>query len=213
MAPLTRNRSHSDGTPTELAQTYYNQRASAGLIITEATQISAIGKGYVDTPGIYTDAHVDGWKQITNAVHAGGGSIFCQLWHVGRMSHASVLLDGKSPVAPGAIEADAEVFTEDGFQKCSEPVALSIAEIKSTVADYKHAAKYAKEAGFDGIEVHSANGYLLDQFLQDGTNKRDDAYGGSLENRTRLLSEILDAVLDIWPENRVGVRLLSLIHI
>lgn len=207
MAPLTRNRSHSDGTPKDMAQIYYNQRAAAGLIFSEATQISDIGKGYLDTPGIYADDHVKGWKPITDAVHAGGGLIFCQLWHVGRISHVSLLPDGKSPVAPSAIQADAQTFTADGFQDCSEPVALTKDGIAETIADFKHAAQCAKLAGFDGIEVHSANGYLLDQFLQDGTNKRDDEYGGSLENRTRLLREVLSAVSEIWPRNRIGVRL------
>jgi len=207
MAPLTRNRSHADGSPTELAQLYYHQRAAAGLIFSEATQISDIGKGYLDTPGIYTDKHVEGWKPITDAVHAGGGLIFCQLWHVGRISHVSLLPDGKSPVAPSAIQADAQTFTADGFQDCSKPEALTKDGIEKTIADFVTAAKCAKEAGFDGIEVHSANGYLLDQFLQDGTNKRDDEYGGSLENRTRLLREVLDAVSEVWPKNRIGVRL------
>lgn len=212
MAPLTRNRSNSDGTPTEMAQIYYNQRAAAGLIFSEATQISDIAKGYLDTPGIYTKDHVKGWKPITDAVHAGGGLIFCQLWHVGRISHVSLLPDGKSPVAPSAIQADAQTFTADGFQDCSEPVALTKDGIKDTIADFVTAARCAKEAGFDGIEVHSANGYLLDQFLQDGTNKRDDEYGGSLENRTRLLAEVLEAVSEIWPRNRIGVRLSPLGH-
>lgn len=207
MAPLTRNRSHADGTPKEMAEIYYNQRASAGLIFTEATQISDIAKGYLDTPGIYTDKHVEGWRAITNAVHAGGGLIFCQLWHVGRISHVSLLPDGISPVAPSAIQADAQTYTAEGFQDCSKPVALTKDGIAQTIADYKHAAECAKRAGFDGIEVHSANGYLLDQFLQDGTNKRDDEYGGPLENRTRMLREVLEAVLDVWPSSRVGVRL------
>lgn len=212
MAPLTRNRSHADGTPTEMAQIYYNQRAAAGLIFSEATQVSDLGKGYLDTPGIYTDKHVKAWRPITDAVHAGGGLIFCQLWHVGRISHVSLLPEGKSPVAPSAIQADAQTFTADGFQDVSEPVALTKEGIQQTIADFVTAAKCAKEAGFDGIEVHSANGYLLDQFLQDGTNKREDEYGGSLENRTRLLSEILAAVSKVWSKDRIGVRLSPLGH-
>lgn len=207
MAPLTRNRAQSDGTPSAMAQSYYRQRASAGLIFSEATQVSDLGKGYLDTPGIYTDAHVEGWKKITDAVHAGGGRIFCQLWHVGRISHVSLLPDGASPVSSSDLQADAQTFTANGFEPCSKPEALTTDGIQKTVADYVHAAQCAKDAGFDGIEVHAANGYLLDQFLQDGVNTRSDTYGGSLENRMRLLEDILDAVKDIWPAGRIGVRL------
>ena len=206
MAPLTRNRSQSDGTPKSMAEIYYNQRAAAGLIISEATQISDMGKGYIDTPGIHKDAHVEGWKKIVDAVHAGGGRIFCQLWHVGRISHVSLLPDGKSPVSSSAVRADTQTFTEDGFVDCSDPVALTAEQIDSLVDDYEHAARCAKKAGFDGVEVHSANGYLLDQFLQDGVNKRDDEYGGSIENRMRLLGRVIDRVKDVFPANRVGVR-------
>ncbi|GFE63214.1 alkene reductase [Litoreibacter roseus] len=207
MAPLTRNRAQGDGTPTEMMVEYYRQRASAGLIISEATQISAMGKGYIDTPGIYKDSHVTGWKKITDAVHASGGRIFCQLWHVGRISHVSILPDGHQPVSASAIAADAQTFTENGFEDCSEPVALDAAGIQETISDFEAAAKAAKEAGFDGVEVHAANGYLLDQFLQDGVNKRDDAYGGSIENRMRLLEDVLDVVNGVWSPGRVGVRL------
>lgn len=207
MAPLTRNRAQGDGTPKDMAQTYYRQRASAGVIFSEATQISDIGKGYLDTPGIYTDAQVAGWKKITDAVHAGGGHIICQLWHVGRISHTSLLPDGESPVSSSDIQADAQTFTANGFENTSKPEALSIDGIKQTVADYVHAAQCAKDAGFDGIEVHAANGYLLDQFLQDGVNTREDAYGGPVENRMRLLEEVLDAVAEVWPKARTGVRL------
>ena len=206
MAPLTRNRSQSDGTPKEMAQTYYHQRASAGLIISEATQISAMGKGYIDTPGIYTDAHVAAWKKITDAVHSGGGRIFCQLWHVGRISHVSLLPDGNQPVSASDIAADSQTFTANGFEKCSQPVALDEAGIAATIDDYANAAECAKRAGFDGVEVHSANGYLLDQFLQDGVNQRNDRYGGSIENRMRLLGEVLDRVTQVFPADRVGVR-------
>lgn len=206
MAPLTRNRSQADGTPREMAQTYYHQRASAGLIISEATQISPMGKGYIDTPGIHSDAHVTEWKKITDAVHAGGGRIFCQLWHVGRISHVSLLPDGNQPVSSSDIAADSQTFTANGFEKCSPPVALDEAGIAATIDDYAHAAECAKRAGFDGIEVHSANGYLLDQFLQDGVNRRTDGYGGSIENRMRLLGEVLDRVTKVFPADRVGVR-------
>lgn len=207
MAPLTRNRAQPDGTPKDMAQLYYHQRASAGLIISEATQISDMAKGYLDTPGIYKDEHVSGWTKITDAVHAGGGRIFCQLWHVGRISHVSLLPEGKSPVSSSDLLADAQTFTANGFEACSKPEALTIEGIKQTIQDYAHAAKCAKEAGFDGIEVHSANGYLLDQFLQDGVNTRDDEYGGSIQNRMRLLVEVLAAVEAVWPKGRIGVRL------
>ncbi len=207
MAPLTRNRAHGDGTPRDIAATYYGQRASAGLILSEATQISAMAKGYKDTPGIYTDAHIAAWKKITDAVHAAGGRIYCQLWHVGRISHVSVLPEGKQPVSSSDIQAKAQTFTEEGFQDVSKPVALDKAGIEQTIADYVTAAQAAKEAGFDGIEVHSANGYLLDQFLQDGVNTRTDEYGGSIDNRMRLLTEVLDAVSKVWDNTRIGVRL------
>lgn len=207
MAPLTRNRSHSDGTPKQLARTYYHQRSSAGLIFTEATQISAMAKGYLDTPGIYTEKHIEEWRGITDAVHSGGGLIFCQLWHVGRISHSSLLPDGRAPLAPSAIQADTKTFTANGFEKCSKPIAMTKEDINQTLRDYKIAAECAKKAGFDGVEIHSANGYLLDQFLQDGTNNRDDEYGGSIENRLRLLNEVIDVVSSVWPKTRIGVRL------
>ncbi len=207
MAPLTRNRAASDGTPKELAQTYYAQRASSGLIVSEASQISAMGKGYFDTPGMFLESHVNSWRKITDAVHAAGGRIVCQLWHVGRISHTSLLPGGRSPVGPSAITADSCVFNEEGFQDCSAPVALDENGIAGVVSDYRNAAQAAEDAGFDGIEVHAANGYLLDQFLQDGTNKRSDRYGGSFENRMRLLNEVLDAVKGVWQPGRVGVRL------
>jgi N-ethylmaleimide reductase len=207
MAPLTRNRAQADGTPGELAERYYAQRASAGLIFSEATQISPMAKGYIDTPGIYTPEHVAGWKKITSAVHAAGGRIFCQLWHVGRISHVSLLPDNQPPVSSSAVRAEAQTFTENGFEDTSEPVELPLEDIPALIADYRHAAKMAKEAGFDGVEVHGANGYLLDQFLQDGVNRRDDAYGGAPENRMRLLCEVIDAATEVWGADRVGVRL------
>lgn len=210
MAPLTRNRAKPDGAPHPMAAVYYGQRASGGLIISEATQISAMGKGYINTPGIHTDEHVAAWRPITEAVRAGGGRIFCQLWHVGRISHTSVLPDGRSPLSASAVKADAQVMTEAGMQACSEPVALDLDGIKRVVRQYASAARRAIDAGFDGVEVHSANGYLLDQFLQDGVNQRDDRYGGSVDNRARLLFEVLDAVCEVCPSDRVGVRLAPL---
>ncbi len=207
MAPLTRNRALPDGTPQEMTQTYYGQRASAGLIITEATQVSGMGKGYLNTPGIYLDKHIASWRIITDAVHASGGRIFSQLWHVGRISHSSLLPEGRSPVAPSAINAKAQVFTAEGFEDTTMPDALDLDGIAETINDFRRAAQAAKNAGFDGIEVHAANGYLVDQFLQDGTNRRDDHYGGSFENRARLLNEVLDVVSEIWPMDQIGVRL------
>ncbi|MHA6344146.1 alkene reductase [Roseivivax sp. CAU 1761] len=207
MAPLTRNRAHDDGTPAEMAETYYGQRASAGLIVSEGVQISDMGKGYIKTPGIYTDAHVAGWKKITDAVHAGGGRIFAQLWHVGRISHTSLLPEGRSPYGPTGEAAEAHTFTHQGFEPTSTPVAMTEDDIRQTVADFVTAAKAAKAAGFDGVEIHAANGYLLEQFLMDGVNDRSDAYGGSVGNRMRFLEEVIDAVSGIWPRGRIGVRL------
>lgn len=207
MAPLTRNRAHNDAIPNELAAKYYSQRASAGLIVTEATQISVQGIGYLSTPGIYTSEQIDAWREITNAVHEEGGKIFLQLWHCGRIGHTSLKPNGEAPVAPSAIRAQSQTFTADGMVDVSDPRALEIDEIKQIVEDYKVAAKNAKDAGFDGVEVHAANGYLIDQFLQDKTNQRTDEYGGSVDNRTRFLTEVLEAVLEVWGNDRVGVRL------
>lgn len=207
MAPLTRNRSRDDGTPVAIAQTYYSQRSSAGLIFTEATQVSAMGKGYIKTPGIYTQSHIDGWKRIVHEIHANGGRVFVQLWHVGRISHTSLLPGGRAPVSSTDKAADAMTYTEKGFEPTSKPDALTEEGIRETIADFVTAAKAAKAAGFDGIEVHAANGYLLEQFLMDGVNDRKDAYGGSPENRLRILNEVLDGVSDIWPTDRIGVRL------
>ena len=207
MAPLTRNRALPDGdVPHDLNAKYYAQRASAGLIIAEATQISPEGKGYIQTPGIHSDAQVAGWQKVTDAVHAKGGRIFLQLWHVGRISHVSLQPDGKQPVAPSPIAANAQTFIETGFADVSEPRALETDEIARLLDDYRKAAENAKAAGFDGVELHSANGYLLDQFLRDGTNKRTDAYGGSVENRTRLLAEVLDTITKVFSPKRVGAR-------
>lgn len=207
MAPLTRNRAHGDGVPNEMAQTYYRQRASAGLIVSEATQVSPMGKGYIDTPGLHSDAQVAGWRKITDAVHAGGGRIFAQLWHVGRISHTSLLPEGAAPLSSTDRAAKAQTFTANGFEETSKPERMSTAQIEATVADFATAARNAKEAGFDGVEVHGANGYLIDQFLQDGVNDRTDAYGGTIENRMRFLSQVLDAVGTVWPKGRIGVRL------
>lgn len=209
MAPLTRMRSKQPGNiPHTLNAEYYAQRASAGLIIAEATQISQQGQGYPATPGIHSNEQVKGWKLVTDAVHKEGGKIFLQLWHVGRISHSSHQPNGGLPVAPSAIKPTGEVMTADWKQADYEtPHALETDEITSIVADYKHAAKNAKEAGFDGVEVHGANGYLLDQFLQDGSNKRNDEYGGSVANRARFLLQAVDAATDVWGKDRVGVRL------
>lgn len=207
MAPLTRSRAQDDNVPSGMAVTYYSQRASAGLIITEATQVSAGGQGYVSTPGLHSDAQINAWKAITDAVHQKGGLIFVQLWHVGRISHP-VFRNGELPVAPSAIAPrGVQTYTEQGFQDIPTPRALDITEIPGIVAEFRQAAINAKAAGFDGIEIHGANGYLLDQFLESGTNGRTDAYGGSVENRARLLFEVISAVTEVWNSNRVGVRL------
>jgi N-ethylmaleimide reductase len=208
MAPLTRNRALHDGdVPHALNAEYYAQRASAGLIISEATQISPEGKGYAFTPGIYSDAQVKGWRQVTDAVHAKGGKIYAQLWHVGRVSHTSLQPEGQAPVAPSAITANTQVFDGEAFVPASEPRALTLSDISRIVDDYRNAAANAKTAGFDGVELHAANGYLLDQFLRDGSNKRTDAYGGTPENRSRFLVEVLEALIEVWPAGRIGVRL------
>lgn len=208
MAPLTRSRAHDDtDIPADMAVTYYKQRAGAGLIISEATQISPQGKGYIKTPGIYSDDQVAKWREITDAVHAKGGKIFLQLWHVGRISHTHFQPNGDKPLAPSAIKPDVDVFFDDQKQPASEPKAMTKDEITQTVEDFRIGARNAKQAGFDGVEIHAANGYLIDQFLKDKTNQRDDEYGGSLENRMRFLNEIVDAVLGEWDASAVGIRL------
>ena len=207
MAPLTRSRAAAGDVPQALNATYYAQRASAGLIISEATQISQQGKGYAFTPGIYTPEQVAGWRLVTSAVHAAHGRIFAQLWHVGRISHPDLQAEGGLPVAPSAIRPEGQAFTEAGFKPFVTPRALAEAEIPGIVADYRHAAECALQAGFDGVEIHAANGYLLDQFLRDKTNQRTDGYGGSLENRTRFLLEVTEAVTAVWGDNRVGLRI------
>lgn len=207
MAPLTRSRADDDGVVGELQATYYAQRASAGLIIAEATNISAQGRGYALTPGIWTDEQVAGWKIVTDAVHAEGGKIVSQLWHVGRFSHNDLQPGGQAPVAPSAIRAEGQTYTNQGMVDVPMPRALETDEIRGLIADYVHAAGNAKRAGFDGIEVHSANVYLLDQFIRDSSNVRTDRYGGSIENRTRLTLEVVEAVLSVWDAGRVGIRL------
>ncbi len=207
MAPLTRNRAGAGGVPQAMNVTYYVQRASAGLIISEATPISAMAHGYPALPGIYTDEQVAGWKKVTDAVHAEGGKIVLQLWHVGRISHPSLLPNGAQPVAPSAITPNGKAFTYQGLVDYVQPRALDVSELPGIVADYVHATKSAISAGFDGVEIHAANGYLLDQFLRDGTNKREDHYGGNIENRTRLLLEVTKAVVTVAGADKVGIRI------
>lgn len=208
MAPLTRARAVGLDlrVPNALMAEYYVQRASAGLILSEATAVTPQGVGYANTPGIWSEAQVAGWQQVTAAVHAAGGRIFMQLWHVGRVSDPS-LLDGRLPVAPSAIAASGHVSLLRPERAYVTPRALDLAELPGLVAAYRKGAENAKAAGFDGVEVHGANGYLLDQFLQDSTNKRTDLYGGSIENRARLLLEVTDACIDVWGAGRVGVHL------
>jgi N-ethylmaleimide reductase len=192
--------------PNPLAETYYAQRAGAGLIVTEATQVSPMGQGYIRTPGIHSGAQVAGWKKITDAVHKAGGKIFLQLWHVGRISHPD-FHDGALPVAPSAIDPATDVYTPKGPAKTVTPRALEASELPGIVAEFKKGAENAKAAGFDGVEIHGANGYLLDQFTRDGTNKRTDSYGGSVENRARFPLEVADAVISVWGKERVGYRI------
>ncbi|WP_449554526.1 alkene reductase [Lelliottia amnigena] len=207
MAPLTRNRAGAGLVPGELAATYYAQRATAGLLITEATQISPQAQGYQDTPGIYTQDQIDGWRKVTDAVHAKGGRIFIQLWHVGRISHVDLQPGGTAPVAPSAIRAETKTFVNNGFADVSAPRALKLQEINGIIEDFRKASANAIAAGFDGVEIHGANGYLLEQFLKDGANQRTDEYGGSVENRARLLLEVTAAVIDEIGAERTGVRI------
>nr|WP_153492033.1 alkene reductase [Sinorhizobium meliloti] len=207
MAPLTRNRAGPGFVPSDLAAEYYAQRASAGLLISEATQISQQGQGYQDTPGIYSQAQIDGWRKVTTAVHAKGGRIFVQLWHVGRVSHVDLQESGATPVAPSAIRAETKTFVNHAFVDVSDPRALELDELPGIVNDYRRAAANAVAAGFDGVEVHGANGYLLDQFAKDGANVRTDAYGGSIENRARLMLEVTAAVVEEIGAERTGIRL------
>ncbi len=207
MAPLTRARASGGGrVPNDLMVEYYRQRATFGLILTEATSVTSMGVGYADTPGIWSDEQVTGWKEITQAVHKEGGRIFIQLWHVGRISDPEFLND-LAPVAPSAIAAEGHVSILRPLRNYPVPRALELNEIPGLIAEYRKGAENAKAAGFDGVEIHGANGYLLDQFLQTSSNKRTDAYGGSVENRARLMLEVTDACIDVWGKDRVGMHL------
>jgi N-ethylmaleimide reductase len=206
MAPLTRGRATREHVPTDLMKTYYSQRAGAGLILTEATGISRQGLGWPYAPGLWTDAQVEGWKPVVAAVHEAGGRIFAQLWHMGRVVHSS-FLGGAQPVSASATLAPAKAHTYDGRQPYDEARALRLDEIPGVIGDYVRAARNARAAGFDGVQIHGANGYLIDQFLRDGTNLRDDAYGGPVENRIRLLREVAQSVADEVGPDRTAVRL------
>jgi N-ethylmaleimide reductase len=207
MAPLTRNRAGQGLVPSPLAVEYYGQRASAGLLITEASQVSPQGQGYQDTPGIYSAEQVAAWRKVTERVHARGGRIFLQLWHVGRISHTSLQPNGGAPVAPSAIRAKGKTFVGGKFIEISEPRALELSEIPEIIESFRRGAANAIAAGFDGVEIHGANGYLLDQFAKDGTNKRTDAYGGSIQNRARLMLEVAAAVSAEVGAERTGIRI------
>jgi N-ethylmaleimide reductase len=207
MAPMTRNRAVTGNVPSDLAVTYYAQRASAGLIVTEGTQVSPQGVGYPGTPGIHDEAQIAGWRRVTDAVHERGGRIFAQLWHVGRISHPLLQPGGAQPVAPSALAAEGQTFTSEGPKPFGMPRALELEEIPGVVEQFAHGARSALASGFDGVEIHGANGYLVDQFLRDGTNHRTDAYGGPVENRARFLLEVTEAVAGVWGAERVGVRL------
>jgi N-ethylmaleimide reductase len=206
MAPMTRSRAVARNVPNPQAPLYYTQRASAGLIVTEASQVSPQGVGYIRTPGIHSAEQVEGWKRVTDQVHAAGGKIFLQLWHVGRISHPD-FHNGELPVAPSAIAPIGETFTFEGPKKMVQPRALAASEIPGIVEQFAGGARNAKAAGFDGVEIHGANGYLLDQFTRDGTNVRTDAYGGSIQNRVRLPLEVTEAVIGVWGAGRVGYRI------
>lgn len=212
MAPLTRNRAdNKDKIPTKLHIEYYSQRSSAGLIISEGSQISERALGYINTPGIHKESQVEAWRKVTEAVHENHGIIFLQLWHVGRMSHPT-FHDGEKPLAPSAVNPKAKSYTYNGFEDTVEPKAMSIQEIKETVQEYKKAAQNAKEAGFDGVEIHSSNGYLIHQFFNSQSNLRTDDYGGSIQNRARFFFEVIEAISEVWEESRIGVRLNPSLH-
>ncbi|WP_437674102.1 alkene reductase [Sorangium sp. So ce131] len=207
MAPLTRCRAGEGNVPTELNALYYEQRASAGFIVSEATQVSPEGVGYLRTPGIHTDEQVEGWRLVTGAIHRAGGRIFLQLWHVGRASHVSFQPGRQAPIAPSALAIrNAHAHTPEGTQPYSTPRALEAREIPGIVGQFAEGARRAKAAGFDGVEIHGANGYLIDQFLRDGANRRTDAYGGSVQNRSRFLLEVVEAVTGVFGADRVGLR-------
>jgi N-ethylmaleimide reductase len=207
MAPMTRNRANNPGNiPTEIQATYYSQRASAGLLITEGSQVSKMAVGYINTPGIYSAEQVEGWKKTTAAVHEKGGVIFIQLWHVGRMSHPD-FHHGALPLSALAINPHSKSYTPDGFKETVTPKEMTLEEIQQTVLDFKNAAKNAMEAGFDGVEIHSSNGYLFHQFFNGTSNVRTDQYGETIENKARILFEVIDAIKEVMPENRIGLRL------
>ncbi len=207
MAPLTRNRAVAGLVPNPLAVEYYGQRASAGLLITEASQVSQQGQGYQDTPGIYSKDQITGWRKVSDRVHERGGKIFLQLWHVGRVSHTSLQENGQAPVAPSVVRAKGKTFVGGTFTDVSEPRALALEEIPGIIESFKQGSANAITAGFDGVEIHGANGYLLDQFAKDGANKRTDAYGGSIENRAKLMLEVSKAVSGEVGADRTGIRL------
>jgi N-ethylmaleimide reductase len=212
MSPLTRARADMEGNPGQLQATYYAQRASAGLLISEATAVTPEGRGGAFIPGLWDDRHIEAWRLTTEAVHARGGVIFCQLWHAGRMSHSSLHMAGGPPVAPSAMRQQGQVFTAFGMLDFEEARALRLEELPGVVDLFRQAARRAKAAGFDGVEVHGAHSYLLDAFLRDMTNRRLDAYGGSTENRARLLLEVMAAVAEVWGPERTAVRLAPLGH-
>jgi N-ethylmaleimide reductase len=207
MAPMTRSRANDDRSPNVLMAEYYSQRASAGLIISEATQISPQAAGALNTPGIHTEQHIQGWRLVTDSVHAQGGKIFLQLWHTGRASHPSFQPNGARPVSSSAVTPADEIHTPNGKQPFVQPRALELAEIPAIVHTYAEATKSSQSAGFDGVEIHAANGYLIDQFLRDGVNQRTDSYGGSIANRLRFMLEVTEAVVNAWSANHVGIRL------
>lgn len=212
MAPMTRSRANNpDNKPTDMHVEYYRQRAGAGLIITEGSQVSKRGIGYVNTPGIHTADQVAGWKKVTEAVHEEDGKIFMQLWHVGRISHPK-FHDGEKPLAPSAVNPNEKVYTPEGFEQTTEPKAMTIQEIQETIQEFKSASQMAKEAGFDGVEIHSSNGYLFHQFFNMNANKRTDDYGGNMQNRARFFFEVLEAIAEVWPENRIGCRFNPSLH-
>ncbi len=212
MAPMTRSRAANEGNvPFDIHETYYRQRASSGLIISEGSQVSERAVGYINTPGIYSSEQVEGWKKVTKAVHDENGHIFIQIWHVGRVSHPD-FHDGELPLAPSAVNPNSKSFTPQGFKETVAPKAMTLDEIQQTIQDFKNAARNAMEAGFDGIEIHSSNGYLFHQFFNQSSNQRTDEYGGSIENRARFLFDVLDAIKEVMPENRIGLRLNPSLH-
>ncbi len=212
MAPMTRSRAANPAKKVfELHDEYYRQRATAGLIITEGSQVSPQAVGYINTPGIYSEAQTEAWKSVTKAVHEEGGHIFIQLWHVGRMSHPD-FHNGELPLSASATNPHSKSYTPEGFKETVAAKAMTLAEIKQTIADFKNAAKNAMEAGFDGVEIHSSNGYLFHQFFNGTSNHRTDEYGGSIENRARILFEVIEAIIEVMPENRIGLRLNPSLH-